>query len=122
MSVNNNLKISFCERVNGKAVFIKRPFKKDEIIHKLSGQKLYAPTKFSIEIDNNMHILDKYGCWINHSCNPSTKIENQSVIALRDLEVGEELTFDYNENESVCVAPFTDIDTGIVIKGNKLKE
>ena len=37
--------------------------------------------------------------FINHSFTPSTYIKNYNVIALVDIDVDDELTFDYNGNE-----------------------
>lgn len=34
--------------------------------------------------------------WVNHSCDPNAGLQGQiTLVALRDIEVGEEITFDY---------------------------
>ena len=44
-------------------------------------------------------IYDEYGIFINHSFDPSVRIESINVIALKDLHDGDEITFNYNETE-----------------------
>jgi len=34
--------------------------------------------------------------YVNHSCNPNTKVNNFSDIAIRNIEIGEEITSDYS--------------------------
>ncbi len=38
--------------------------------------------------------------FMNHSCDPNTHVEDKSDVALRDIEVGEEITSDYLDLES----------------------
>lgn len=34
--------------------------------------------------------------YVNHSCNPNTKVRNNSDIAINDIKKGEEITSDYS--------------------------
>ena len=44
------------------------------------------------------------------SFQPNTKIDGKNVVALRDINKGEELHFNYNDNETSMTCPFeTDI-------------
>ena len=54
----------------------------------------------SIQIDENLYLVSdetpEPGDHLNHSCEPSTVlIGSQVLVAWRDIEIGEELTFDY---------------------------
>jgi SET domain-containing protein len=54
----------------------------------------------SIQIDDDLYLvsgeLPEPGDMLNHSCAPSCGVVgSQLIVAMRDIEVGEELTFDY---------------------------
>jgi hypothetical protein len=55
--------------------------------------------KISLQVDEDMFIcstVDGPGDWINHSCDPNAGIVGQiTLVALRDIEAGEEICFDY---------------------------
>lgn len=68
----------------------------------------------SIQIDTNLYLVSaetpEPGDMLNHSCEPSLGLVGATVlVALRDIEVGEELTFDYatcdcsDYDEFVCL-------------------
>ena len=44
---------------------------------------------------------------MNHSFDPTTVIEEKHVRAARDIEIGEELTFDYTMTETTLAEAFT---------------
>ena len=91
-----------------KGLFSKRLFKKGEVVFKLEGAITRYPTQYSIEVGSDEHITDGVGQYLNHSCEPNTEIERakREVRAKRDIAVGEELTFDYNANETEMAYPF----------------
>ena len=54
----------------------------------------------SIQVDSDLYLLSgdtpEPGDMLNHSCDPNCGLSgSQLLIAMRDIEVGEELTFDY---------------------------
>ena len=59
----------------------------------------------SLQLNSDTYLLSGYvpeaGDMINHSCEPNCGIAGtSSVQALRDIEIGEELTFDYAMSDS----------------------
>ncbi len=66
---------------------------KDEIIKYLEGTLLLTPTKESIHIGNNMHIVDNIGKYINKSSVPNIKICINQIIAIKDINMYDEITF-----------------------------
>ena len=59
----------------------------------------------SLQLDETNYLLSgpvpESGDMINHSCEPNCGVfGTSSVIAMRDIEVGEELTFDYAMTDS----------------------
>ena len=63
-------------------------------------------TRTSIRVGENKNVEDQMGMYINHSCNPSCRIDGISVVAMRNIKAGEEITFDY-ASEGELASPFT---------------
>ena len=52
--------------------------------------------------DGNLHIEDDIGQYLNHNCSPNTCVVNENdpkLVAINDISIGDELTFDYNSSE-----------------------
>jgi hypothetical protein len=111
--------IKHAKRINGLALFADGDHKAHDKIYKLRGIKYEKPTKYTIQIDVDNHILDPYGTYMNHSFSPTCIIKEGWILALRNLDAGEELTFDYNVNETCCAFQFVDADTQKKVVGNK---
>ena len=79
-----------------------------DVIHIMEGTLKKTPTKQSIHIGNNMHLIDNYGKYINHSFNPNIKVVGNKLVALRDIQPFEEIMFNYNESEINMACPFED--------------
>ena len=100
------MEIKICERVNGKGVYSTSLYKKGDIVHILNGEIKHIPSKYTIEISKDTHIIDDLGKYINHSFSPNVKVSNTNIIAIRDIKLGEEICYNYNESESVMANPF----------------
>jgi len=99
-------------------VFLKGNCGKGTVVVDLaSGKLVREPTRTSIQVGDGFHIEDEVGCFINHSCQPSCKIETFSVVTLGDLSEGEEITFDYSDNEDTIASPFECKCCGKIILG-----
>lgn len=98
-------------------VYAKQDYKLGDVIKRLSGELLLKPTRESIHIGNNMHIIDDYGKYINHSFEPNVKILLNDVIAIRDIMKYEEITFNYNDSEINMAEPF--VVDGIKVCGKE---
>ena len=111
------LNVFHCKRVNGKAVFSTFRCKKGEVAFTLEGEVFNTSSRESIHIGNNKHIIDKWGIYMNHSFQPNTKIVGKDVVAVKDIEYGDELSFNYNDSELPMHSPFT-VD-GVEVKGRE---
>lgn len=101
--------------VYGKGVFAGKSFKKGEIIHTLSGERMTLKElvhKVNVgkeNIDDPFQIgkrtyidLDALSRTFNHSCDPNGGLrKNSELFALRDIPKGEQITYDY----SMTIAP-----------------
>ena len=94
-------------KIHNKGTFAVRDIKKDEIISRFYGSVKFKINKNKrdalshpnwIGVKKN-HWMDpeKPQKYINHSCNPNTSICGKvSIVALRNIKEGEEITFDYS--------------------------
>ena len=62
---------------------------------------------YMIQIDENLYFAAvsdtdiEPGDYLNHSCDPNAGIQNSiKIVAMRDIQPGEEITFDYAMSES----------------------
>jgi hypothetical protein len=90
----------------GLGVFVTRDFARHEEILVFRGTEIdYRGTltkgdrecdAFQIGIDRYLD-LEPPGVYINHSCDPNVGVRDQvRLVALRDLEAGEEIRYDYS--------------------------
>ena len=110
------MKVKKSKVIDGYGLFSTQTYKKNDIIHKLVGEIKENPDKYTIEIGKNKHILDSFGIYINHSFTPNIKIENGFIVAIKDININEELCFNYNDNESNMFNPF--YVNNILVSGN----
>ena len=93
------------------------------VVRELSKEDIIpSPTRTSIQISENIHAEDDIGKYINHACDPTCEIQGHSVVALRNLSAGEEVTFDYSKNETYMANPFICKCCGKLIRGNRFKK
>jgi SET domain-containing protein len=107
--------------IHGQGVFTTVSFKKGDTLFKLTGESIESPTRTSVQITKTKHIEDPIASHVNHSCTPTAKVSRgtMSFVSLRDIEVGEEITFDYNKNEDSLANPFVCLCCHKEIRGRK---
>lgn len=110
--------------IHGVGVFTTMNMKRGTTLFKMKGEILPKPTRTSVQIGDNQHIEDEISGHVNHACTPNTIVDRttRSFVSLRDIEEGEELTFDYTENEDSMAAPFICECCGKEISGMKKRE
>lgn len=87
-----------------KALYAAKAFDKGEVLCQFSARKMLSePDKYTIQIAAKQHIYlePEILQYINHSCNPNIFFDTNSmkIIALKNIMVGEELTFFYPSTE-----------------------
>lgn len=95
----------------GQGVFAIRDMKRGEVVHEGRPITLVKErTNHSFQIHFNAHVqLDKTSRSINHSCDPNTGVRYNAYagydfVALRDIEKGEEITWDYETTEYISIS------------------
>jgi hypothetical protein len=62
----------------------------------------------SIELSPNLHVVNPWGAYTNHSCSPNCYVDktNRVMRAKKYISIGEEITFNYLDNESKLSTSF----------------
>lgn len=94
--------------IQGSGVFAGEDFPANTVLFTLQGVVLNTPTRTSVQVGEHAHIEDRLGAYLNHACHPTAKIDwaTRSVISLTVIGKGEEVTFDYRDNETHLAVPF----------------
>ncbi|HLD85813.1 MAG TPA: SET domain-containing protein-lysine N-methyltransferase [archaeon] len=110
-------------KIHGTGVFAKSPIKKGEVVFVAGGvvvpvldyekyRKITGATTIGVQINERFFIcpssLDEVTIngAINHSCNPNLGVSDSiTMIVMRDITTGEELTIDYSFYETL-MEPF----------------
>jgi hypothetical protein len=100
------------QREDGEAfVVVTRPFASDTVIRRFSAEEtLSSPTWLTVQTGSDEHIQlsPSHLRRINHSCEPNVFFDTDelAIIALREIAVGDELTFFYPSTEWDMAQPF----------------
>lgn len=108
--------------IHGVGAFVTKSFKAGETLFILEGHIILSPTRTSVQVSEQEHIEDALAGRLNHSCEPNAKIDRmtRSFVSLRDIAAGEEITFNYNDNEDKLAEPFTCLCCGRRIVGKNI--
>jgi uncharacterized protein len=91
----------------GKGVFSTRAFQKGDWVLGVVGPLVKRRSIYTIQISRDLHIVPRSPAkYLNHSCDPNLGVKmNENGLpdfyALRDIQAGEHLTFDYAMTEFV---------------------
>jgi hypothetical protein len=102
-----------------KGLFTLKKHKKGDVVYTLSGDIYDKPTRETIHIGNERHIYDEYGIYINHSFTPNVYVDNYDLIAVHDIEIDDEIFFNYNDTEINMANPF--YVNNILVSGSKTR-
>lgn len=89
----------------GWGVFAGRRFTKGSVLFQSTGMVIPFQTEHSLQIDWDRHLdADPPACYLNHSCEPNAGVRTgpegfPTFVALRDIEEGEEIVYDYAMTE-----------------------
>ena len=94
----------------GARLITDEPYRRGQIIYHISGHRVTPqPTYQTIQIGPKLHI-EELGvlAYLNHSCQPNTVVNTTAltVVAARDIAVGDELNFFYPSTEWEMDRPF----------------
>ena len=95
--------------INGKGLFTTKAYKKGDLAYTYSPERILKASEINeLTPEQKLHLNktreDEYelmgppGCYVNHSCDPNIEEKDRNGYTLRDIEVGEELTVDYDKD------------------------
>jgi SET domain-containing protein len=102
----------------GVAVFATRDIARGDHILAIDGVLRREATRYSIQLDHGMHIEPECDRgeefvrsarrwkYLNHSCDPNARIDGRTLVAIRPILRGEQVTFDYTTTEAEMAEPF----------------
>jgi hypothetical protein len=88
-------------------------------LFRITGREIASPTRYSVQVSATLHLdqdcardefelVQRYFWrYLDHACEPTTRIANREVIAVRDIAEGEGVTFHYCTTEYDMASPFT---------------
>ncbi|NEP44884.1 MAG: SET domain-containing protein [Okeania sp. SIO2G4] len=102
--VSSIAEIRECKISGNKSLHTTIELKSGEVISNFSHKEILdRPNYLTVQISDRQHIMldPEFLQYINHSCNPNVFFDTQKrvVIALRNIEIGEEFTFFYPSTE-----------------------
>ena len=89
-----------------KAVVVVSEYGPNQVLRRLQGRTYEVASKNSICVAPGMHVVDRFGMYVNHSCTPNTRVETGYLVTNRDINPGAEVTIDYRKTEKLLFAPF----------------
>jgi uncharacterized protein len=101
-----------------KGLFALEEIKKGEVVWKLDpSEKILTESerdnlpkeirKLAFQYKNGFVVVHDKSEYMNHSCNPNLGFSSdEEMSAMRDVKVGEELTYDYSTADVVSSTPF----------------
>jgi hypothetical protein len=117
--IPSSMSVQIIQTPHGFSLIATRGFAPGEHVLDLTGITKTTKDRYSIQIsqDEHLHPFDELqdnpaDCqtpWIytNHSCNPNVVIRDRAYIALRNIQPGDDITFDYETTEVDMAEPFT---------------
>src|SRR5687768_4664389 len=92
-----------------RSLITKQAYDKGQVICEIPTEKLFdKANRFTVQIGREQHTEVGKLAALNHSCDPNVILdtENLIMVARRDIEKGEELSFFYPSTEWEMDAPF----------------
>lgn len=89
------MQVRFCQMTKRLALFTQINRIKHSPVFKLDGDSRSREIRGAIKVAENHYVLNNFGQYMRHSSEPSCVVRRHYVIAARDMDPGDELTYDY---------------------------
>lgn len=125
--IHDGLVVQELGNKKGKGLFTLQGFRKGDVLVVFGGRAVTRKTldqispslgRHALQVGKNLFLLQQAfedGEYINHSCEPNLGVEGQiTLVAMRDIEAGEEVCFDY------AMVDMSDADEFLCLCGSQL--
>ncbi len=105
---NADFTVNHCE-TTGSGIYVKRDFKKGEIVARMAGITVPYILQHTLQISPFLHLYDPHFTGLLlHSCDPLVTLDMSKleIWALQDIEKGVALTMDYAQTEDILFKQF----------------
>lgn len=95
--------------IRGASLIANRLIKRGEVVISLKNLKPQTMRTYqTIQVRDNYHVVEDFLAKLNHSCDPTVFVDTSAglCVAIRDIEIGEELNFFYPSTETEMAEPF----------------
>lgn len=97
----------------GYGVVAKKAFDEGQKITEFRGTYVLAPEEHTLQVGEEMHLrVENEAKFINHSSKPNARVVyhkgNPLLVAIRAIQEGEEVTFDFNTTEWEITQPIVE--------------
>jgi hypothetical protein len=95
-----------------------RRFEVGDLVMGIQGERVATASRYTLQVDGDHHvavpehlssqeIIEQYPWrFLNHSCEANTMVHDSEVYAIKPIDAGEEVTFNYNTTELEIVHSF----------------
>ena len=110
--------VGVLERAQHRRLVALRDIARGTHLFRITGREHATPTKYSVQVGATLH-LDQdcarddaemvrryFWRYLDHACDPTVRILDREVIAVRDIAEGEGVTFHYCTTEYDMASPF----------------
>jgi len=101
--------IAIVNPTTGWGIFSRKSHAAGDKLCAYSGVVLTEVTQYTLQVSDTLHMHDPFFTGIlTHSCDPNCRLDmaNLSLIAVKDIAVGQLLTIDYDHTEKVLFKAF----------------
>lgn len=93
-----------CRETGNKSLYTTVEFMPGDVVSKFGAKEIFdRPNYLTVQVSDRQHIMldPEFLQYINHSCTPNVSFDttNLVVTALRQIKIGEQLTFFYPSTE-----------------------
>ena len=80
-----------------RSLVARQDFARGQVVYAIPSEKVFdKPNRFTVQMDRALHTEVGKLSALNHSCDPNVGFTGQiGLVAMCDIQAGEELTFDY---------------------------
>ena len=106
------------EHEGQRRILARQAIRQGELIVEIQGKVSLQPMRYTVQVGESEHLEStaaedpakqaSHYDWryLNHHCAPNAHFQGRSLIALKDIPVGVEITFNYNATEQQMASPF----------------